>query len=614
MTAGATRHDWRSIVDILRWRAEHEGERRAYGEWGEGDVRAWMTWAELDERARAGAVQIAREIPPGGRALLLHPPGFEYIAAFYACLYANVIAVPAYPPEPTRLERTLPRLQAIIDDAQANVVLTTPEIAKLAPAVSALAPKLASLRWIATGAVEPGAANEWSPSVARARPIDGETIAFLQYTSGSTGHPKGVVLTHQNLLHNSAAIQRGLGTTPDGIYVSWLPPYHDMGLIGCILHALWVGFPLVAMAPMAFLMRPFRWLDALSKLRAQVTGAPNFALDLCVQKIGPAERERLDLSACRCLYVSAEPVRRETLDRFAATFAPCGFQRAALYPTYGLAEATLIVTGGAPGSGVVTERLDDREVVGVGRTVTEGGEVLVVDPARRVALADGEVGEIWTRSASVARGYWNRPEESEATFGAHLEDGRGPYLRTGDLGFFRDGELYVTGRLKEVIIVRGRKHFPSDIEETIEATIWNQPHYRPGGSAAFALVHDGEERLGVVVEVERRRRERRASAPPRVEERRRGSDRRARPFSYRPDVPPTPLDPEAVVRAVRRAVAVSHGIEAWVVVLARPGAVPKTSSGKKRRLACRELAEVAGHRDVLYVWRADGGAVSTAHG
>ena len=590
-----------SLVDILRWRAEHQGDRDAYGDWGDFDVAAWMTYGELDGRARAIGAALQELSATGERALLLYPPGFEYIAAFFGCLYANVIAVPAYPPDPTRLERTLPRLQAIIADAQATIVLTTTDILALVGVVQAQAPQLAALRWVATDALADQ--EGWTPP----RTVE-STVAFLQYTSGSTGVPKGVVVTHGNLLHNSVAIQKALGSTPDTLKVSWVPPYHDMGLIGCIVQSLFVGFPLVSMSPVAFLLKPFRWLQAISKTRAHISGAPNFALDLCVQKVTPEQRTRLDLSCWKSLYVSAEPIRRDTLERFAGTFAECGFDRSAFYPTYGLAEATLVVAGGTKGLGFSSTTIETdeahSEVVCVGRNIAPGGEIAIVDPDTCAALPDGRIGEIWVRSASVAQGYWNRPRETDETFNARTAEGEGPYMRTGDVGLMVAGDLFITGRRKELIIVRGRKHFPTDIEDTIERTNWNTSHYRAGGTAAFSFVVDGDERLCVAVEVERRRRDRRAMRRP-SEERRRGADRRSRPFAYKPNVDSSTMEASEVIRAIRRAVANEHGVEAWAVVLLRPGAIPKTSSGKKQRVLCRtRYLGDAPHRDVLYIWRA----------
>jgi acyl-CoA synthetase (AMP-forming)/AMP-acid ligase II len=595
-----------SLLTYLRARAEDTPEGRAYGDWGAHDVSAWITWGELDRRGRAIGAELQRVAATGARVLLLYPPGLEYITAFYGCLYAGAVAVPAYPPDPARLDRTLPRLQAIVADARASIVLTTRAIATMFEAVAAHVEHLASLRWIATSDLDD--VSGWAPPT-----VDERTLAFLQYTSGSTGAPKGVRLTHGNLLHNAAQISRGTLSTPDQTIVTWLPPYHDMGLIGSIIHGLYVGCPVIQIAPAAFLMRPFRWLEAISKTRAAMSGGPNFAFDLCVQKIGRAERATLDLSSWKLAYVGAEPVRAHTLERFAETFAECGFRREALWPCYGLAEATLMVTNRQRETGYRTRFVEDgtAEVVGVGFPIADS-EIRIVDPVSRVALPDGAVGEIWCRSPSVAAGYWNQPEASAEVFGARLANGEGPFLRTGDLGLLDGGELYVTGRIKEVIIVRGRKHYPSDIEDTVEKMSFGASYHRAGGCVAFAeTTAAGDERVWLAVEVERRQRERRrasAMAP----ERRRGADRRHRPFVYRYEEP-TPFDPESLVRSLRRAIAADYGVELAGVFLLRPGAIPKTSSGKKQRLLCgKQLLDGTRAADVLHAWRLDDGAQPVA--
>jgi acyl-CoA synthetase (AMP-forming)/AMP-acid ligase II len=582
--------------DVLRARAEEEPERRVFGQWGEGGVEPWTTLGELDRQARAVAARLQSARAAGARVLLLYPPGKDYIAAFYGCLYADVIAVPAYPPDPTRLDRTLPRLRAIVADAQATIVLTTRALLGLVGQLAEHAPDLARLEWLSSDDAEDADAY---------RDFSGhaDAVAFLQYTSGSTGTPKGVKLSHQNLLANSAVIQRAHVYSRDSRMVTWLPPYHDMGLIGSILQPVYTGFSCVHMSPTQFLFKPIRWLEAITATRATTSGAPNFAFDLCAAKVRPEQKATLDLSSWDLAYCGAEPVRADTLDRFAQAFASCGFRRRAFYPCYGLAEGTLIVTGVTKGEGydVRAGEHGGQPVVGMGRLVT-GGELVVVDAARRAPLPDGKIGEIWVRSDSVALGYWNRPEETEQIFTAHLEDGRGPFLRTGDLGFLIAGELYVTGRKKELILVRGQKHFPSDIEATIESTQWSSAHHRAGGCAAFSIEVNGDERLYLVIEIERRQNERRRGQAA-SHERRRGADRRARPFSYRGESADADLDPELIVRAVRNAVTAIHGVEPYGIFLVRPGSIPKTSSGKKQRVLCREqLLRPGASASVLHVW------------
>jgi acyl-CoA synthetase (AMP-forming)/AMP-acid ligase II len=590
----------RSFKDVLRQRASERPDDAVFGQWGEGKVDSWLSYGELDTRARAIAARLQGSTTPGARVLLLYPPGMDYIAAFYGCLYANVIAVPAYPPDPGRLDRTLPRLRAVIADAQATIVLTTRALCSMFSAVSAHAPDLARLTWLSSD--DAADAASWRDFQGR-----DDSIAFLQYTSGSTGSPKGVMITHRNLFANSDVIRTVAGYSRDTRMVTWLPPYHDMGLIGSILQPVYTGFECVHMSPTQFLFKPLRWLEAITATRATTSGAPNFAFELCVSKVRPEQLERLDLRSWEHAYCSAEPIRAETLDRFARAFESCGFDRRAYYPCYGLAETTLVATGVKRRLGYrvhTNESASRTPVGGTGHLVT-GGELAIVDPATRQRVADGTVGEIWLQSESIGAGYWNRPEETAATFAARLADGTGPFLRTGDLGFVTHGELFVTGRTKELILVRGRKHFPSDIETTIEAAQLRSAHHRAGGCAAFSLRIDGEDRLFVAVEVERRQNERRRGQMPQVE-RRRGSDRRARPFSYRgvsAELGAADLDPESIVRLVRNAVTQQHGVEPYGVFLLRPGSIPKTSSGKKQRVLCRDqlLHEGMGN-NVLHTW------------
>jgi acyl-CoA synthetase (AMP-forming)/AMP-acid ligase II len=603
----------KSLIEALRSRAEREPDGRAYGQWGDLDVERWLSYGELEQQARAIGARLQAVGAKGARVILLYPPGFEYNAAFFGCLCGGAVAVPAYPPDPARLDRTLPRLQAIIADAQAGFVLTTSEIAGMFEAVAAHVAGLEHLKWIATDGLEDG--SEW-----RDPQVDGDTLAFLQYTSGSTGSPKGVKLTHGNLLHNVSVIHRVSSSRRDETMVSWLPPYHDLGLIGSIIQSLVVGFPLVQMSPTDFLRRPLRWLQAISKTRASMSGGPNFAFDLCVQKVSRDQRSKLDLSSWEFAYLAGEPIRASTLERFSEAFADCGFRKEAFWPCFGLAESTLMVThSGARSRGFCTSTLPESEahrspqVVGTGRAIPES-EVRIVDPATRAQLADGQVGEVWCSSPSVASGYWNRAEESEQTFGARLISGEGPFLRTGDLGFLREGELFVTGRLKEVVIIRGRKHYPTDVEDTVERTHFGTSFYRAGGSAAFSAIIDEEERLFVAVELERRQRARRQESQP-TDERRRGRDRRHRAFAYKGEAPAAPPEPDEIVRAVRRSIALEHGVEVAGVFLLRPGSIPKTSSGKKQRLLCRKLfLERERPSDILHAWTRDVGLASTPSG
>ncbi|MEA2691749.1 MAG: hypothetical protein QOJ16_1136, partial [Acidobacteriota bacterium] len=489
----------RTLVDLLRSRAADAADRTEYLFLANGEVESErLSAAALDARARAIAARLAETAAAGDRALLLFPPGLDFIAAFFGCLYAGVIAVPAYPPRPGRGGE---RLAAIAGSCRPAAVLTTAELLGRLRAGATDAAGLAAARWLAVDAVATEAGELW-----RDPGVGPETAAFLQYTSGSTAEPKGVVVTHGNLLHNERMIQEGFGQSAASVIVGWLPLHHDMGLIGNVLQPLYCGARCILMSPLAFLQRPEVWLRAISRYRATTSGGPNFAYELCLRKVGEAARAELDLASWSVAYNGAEPVRAETLERFAAAFAPAGFRRAAFYPCYGLAEATLYVTGGEVGTAPPIRAFDGRPLVGCG-TARLGQSVRIVDPESRRPAAPGEIGEIWVAGPSVAQGYWGLPEASAAVFGAHIagEDPALPFLRTGDLGFLDAGELFVTGRLKELIILRGRNHYPQDIEITALAS---HGALRPGGAAAFAVEAAGEgggEELVVAVEIERRR-------------------------------------------------------------------------------------------------------------
>lgn len=516
---------------------------------------------------------------------MLYPTGLDFIAAFFACLYAGVIAVPVPSPNPAQPQRALPRLLAVTNDAQPTVALTTSSILSRMEGLFVQTPELQTMRWLATDSVTSSAAREW-----RDPAVSSDSLALLQYTSGSTTAPRGVMVSHANLIHNCAHICSAFDVTSDSVSVTWLPAFHDMGLTNGIIQPLLRGRQCVLMPPQSFLQRPVRWLQAISHYRAAVSGGPNFAYELCLRRITPEQRETLDLSSWYAAYNGAEPVRADTLKRFAATFAPCGFRPRFFYPCYGLAEATLIVSGGllhdepvlctaevaALERNRVVETSDPqrnvRTLVGSGRAMRDL-RIVIVNPESLTACASGEVGEIWVSGPTIAHGYWKRAEETEDTFQACLADtGEGPFLRTGDLGFLRDGELFVTGRLKDLIIIDGRNVYPQDIELTVEQS---HPAMRPGGCAAFS-VDCNEERLIVAAEVERR-------YQAGVQDGQNGHCGEPR---SRQDGRPS-LDVDTVVRAIRRAVAQEHDVRAHAVVLVRAGSIPRTPSGKVQRRVCR---------------------------
>ncbi|MCC6606150.1 MAG: LLM class flavin-dependent oxidoreductase [Anaerolineae bacterium] len=556
-----------TFVELLQEKARTKVHENLYTFLVTGeDEEERLTYAQLDLKARAVAAQLQQIVDPGARALLLYPPGLDYIVAFLGCLYAGVIAVPVYPPDPTALQRTLPRLHAIALDAKPQVALTTSPILMMAEMMLSQTPGFPAIEWLATDTILTNETTWQEPN------LNPDTVAFLQYTSGSTGTPKGVMLTHRNLLHNSALIYDFFGHSPQSQGVIWLPPYHDMGLIGGILQPLYGGFPVTLMSPLDFLQRPFRWLQAVSKYKATTSGGPNFAYELCIRKITPEQRATLDLSQWQVAFNGAEPIRPETMDRFAAVFESCGFRREAFYPCYGLAEATLIVSGGdykrvpvvsayqqdaMAQNKVLKATYNDPKatiLVSCGQS-TPDQQLAIVRPTSLTPCAPGEIGEVWVSGPSVSPGYWQRTEETDQVCRAMLL-GRGPFLRTGDLGFLQEGELYITGRLKDLIIIRGQNYYPQDIELTVEQC---HPALRPGCGAAFSVAVDSEEKLVVVQELDTRQ----------------------------------PVDSTAVINSIRQAVSSQHGLQLHTVALIKARTIPKTSSGKIQRYACRHayLAE-----------------------
>ena len=548
-----------TLVDALTGWARERPERPAYTFLDGSDEPPTWSFADLDLRARAVAAELARRGLGGERVLVLCQPGLDFIAAFLGCLYAGAVAVPVPPPRP---RRGWSRLAAVVADAAPAALLVDEPVQSTLRAAEAELPAIASVHRIAVSGL-PRPPADW-----RSEPVAEDDLAFLQYTSGSTAEPRGVCVSHRNLVHNQELVRRAFAQSERSVIVGWLPLYHDMGLIGNVLQPLYCGARCILMPPMVFLRKPLDWLRAISRYRATTSGGPNFAYELCVRKAAEEERGELDLSSWAVAFNGAEPVRADTLERFARAFAPCGFRAEALYPCYGLAEATLFVTGGdaaaAPtvrrfrqaaleagrGEPAAEDAAESRALVGCGRAWAEQ-RLRIVDPQRRVGVEAGTEGEVWVQGESVAGGYWGREQATAETFGATLEGEAGRWLRTGDLGFVLDGELFVTGRLKDLIILRGRNHYPQDLEWTVGES---HPALVPGAGAAFSVALDGEERLVVVHEV------------------RRG-------FAE---------DGEGVARAARRAVAEEHEVQLHDLVLLRAGSVLRTTSGKVRRRACRQ--------------------------
>ncbi len=590
-----------NLVDLLRWRAINQKAQKAYTFLQNGETELVnLTYQDLDLRARNIAAKMQSLGVIGERALLLYPPGIEFISAFFGCLYAGVIPVPLYPP---RSNQNLSRLQLIIENAEAKLTLTTENVLENIKKHFVGTPDLAALTWFTTDNYRENLAQEWYPPE-----IFPDSIAFLQYTSGSTGDPKGVMVTHDNLLHNLQMIKQGFNHTVESIGMGWLPLFHDMGLIGNVLEPLYVGFPCTLMSPIDFLQKPYRWLKAVSDYGATTSGGPNFAYDLCVNKITPAQMETLDLSSWEVAFTGAEPIRAETLEKFAEKFAPCGFRKQAFYPCYGMAEATLFITGGIAShpprlKNVDEKALEENRVVEVGtqqpnsRTLVSCGQewlgqtVKIVNPHTLTECDNNQVGEIWVSGESVAKGYWRQPEKTQEVFEAYLSDtGEGPFLRTGDLGFLsNDKDLFVTGRVKDVIIIRGRNHYPQDIEMTVEQCHDAIVSHR---SAAFTVEVKGKEQLVITAELERRyhRRRQQSSTIAPQQERRKLGDRR-QPISDDPGFEATPSKPpifDDIITSIRKAVSTHHGLQVHRILFLRVGTIPKTSSGKIQRHACRQ--------------------------
>ena len=570
--------DANTMMDLLVAQAATYADQTAYVFLDDREGQTEWTYALLERRARAIAARLQLELQQGDRAILVYPPGLDFIAAFFGCIYAGVVAVPATYPKP---RRPMPRLSRIAIDCDAHVALST------AATLTTLDPELlskdaATSQWIATDELPDELAAQWQPPQLAAT-----DLAFLQYTSGSTSDPKGVMVSHANLLNNLDCIRQafGIGETEEDVEsatgVFWLPAYHDMGLIGGVLTPLYMGGRSVLMTPTAFLQKPIRWLQAIHEYRATISGAPNFAYDFCARRTKPEERDGLDLSRWRLAFCGAEPIRPDTLKLFADAFAASGFRSQAFYPCYGLAETTLLAAGPnyshepvvlavnrpalaehrvAPACGEPEEMT--QQLVGCGQAMPDH-QLLIVRPDSDIPCDADEVGEILISGPSVCQGYWNRAEESAGIFDANVQGVSGRFVRTGDLGFLRDGELFVTGRLKDVVIIRGRNHYPQDIEQTAETA---HPAVMMG--AAFALENEGAERLVVVHQIDRQFRD---------------------------------ADYDEVVRAIRRAIVEQHELDPYAVVLIRQTSLPITSSGKVQRSLCREQY-LAGELKIVHAW------------
>ncbi len=553
------------LIDILRHWATERPDAYAYRFTDAEQRHESVTYKELLERVEGLAGYLQSQGAQGERILLFYPPGLEFVVGFFACHAAGAVAVPAFPP---RKNRKSTRIRSIAQDAEARFGLSVGSVVDQILSNAQQSEELADVKLLATDLIESHRPENFQPVL-----IKPDDIAVLQYTSGSTGSPKGVVLTHDNLIKNCELIQIGFESRGGQIGVTWLPTYHDMGLVGGILNPMYMGLTNVLMSPMTFLQKPVRWLQAISQYKVSISGGPNFAYQLCVDKISDDELVGLDLSSWEIAFNGAEPIREQTLRSFADRFASCGFKYKAFLPCYGMAETTLIVTGGPSATRPVLRCFDKsaletgqvkpvvdasnsaggqegRTLVGCG-AVLPGEVVKIVDPATLADMASDKIGEIWVQGPCVGKGYYRNAEATQATFHAFTADGAGPFLRTGDLGFLCDDQLYVTGRIKDMIIVRGVNRYPQDIEQTVERA---SMAVQTGSVAAVSMDLGGREQLMIVAETVRQR----------------------------------DIDWDAEIAAIRRAVTEEHELPPDAVYLVRNSSVPKTSSGKIQRHACHE--------------------------
>ncbi len=574
------------LVELLQQRAIAKPNDIAYKFLSNGTTEAGsLTYQELDRRAKAIASRLQSLVKPGARALLVYPyhEGLEFIAAFMGCLYARVIAVTKNPP---RRRNAIAELIQRVKLSGATVLLSTKEFLDLVETEVAknnhIAGNFKFFPRLATDRIDLSLENDW-----QSVKIAPDTIAFLQYTSGSTGTPKGVMVTHRNILHNEETIRQGFNHDESTIVVGWLPMFHDMGLIGNILQPLYLGTPSILMSPVSLSQQPFEWLKAISHYQATTSGGPNFAYDLLCLKATPEKLAGLDLTNWKVAFSGAETVRGETIDRFSHIFANCGFNKSAFYPCYGMAEATLFITGGLQQEDPIIKYVDSatleknqvleiaeetsgsKAIVGCGRQWLDT-EVLIVNPETLTPCQPHEVGEIWVLGSGIGKGYWEQKQETKDTFQGLLKGTKSPeYLRTGDLGFLQNGELYITGRLKEVMIFWGRYRYPQHVEETVQKS---HPALRKNAGAAFAIDKDGAEKLVIVQEVER---------------------------SYLRS-----LNLEEIVTAICQSVGEVHEVEVYAIALLKTGSIPKTSSGKIQRRGCSKKF-LEGDLNIVAQWQQD---------
>ncbi|MGM3304669.1 fatty acyl-AMP ligase [Anabaena sp. WFMT] len=568
-----------TLIELLRWRATQEVDKLAYTFLIDGKKQgSKLTYGELDLQARAIGALLQKYNGKGQRALLLYPQGLDVIAAFLGSLYGGVIAIPVPPPDAGRLKRALPRLRAIVKDANAAFALTTQRFLTILQEAELDFPEFEQMQWIATEDIDLAMAEQWQDPQ-----VSPDTLAYLQYTSGSTSTPKGVMISHHNIMHHCGYLQKACGYDAESVSITWMPYFHDYGLVEGLTEPLYNGHPCYVMSPLAFIKQPIRWLQAISRYRGTHSQAPNFAYEQCVGRVTDLQIESLDLSSWVAAGNAAEPINPRVLEEFFEKFAPCGFRWESFAPAYGLAEDTLLVSTSPRDEPPVlclvkTSEIEKNKIVeasswgdgvraipGCGQLVGDT-KVAIANPDTLTRCSADEVGEVWVADPSVAGGYWNRPAESESTFRAYTVDtNEGPFLRTGDLGFIKGGELFITGRIKDLIIIRGTNHYPQDLEWTVQQI---HPALRPDYGAAFSIDVDAVERLVIVQEIKRN---------------------------------PEEFKADEVINSIRQAIAEIHELQVYAIVLAKPGNVLKTSSGKIQRRACK-ASFLAGELGVLADW------------
>ena len=570
--------DYKNIVELVQSRALMTPKAIAYVYLQDGerdDIK--LTYEGIDQLAKRYAITIQQRAPEKDKAILWHGPGLEFIVAFFGTLYAGLTAVPTY--MPTRAQK-LERLTMVMEDANTNLILSAErhqqEISEILRTEGGVMDSI----WINHEETLAADLGEWRESE-----VSRNSIAFLQYTSGSTSKPKAVMVSHGNILANSEVIREEFRNNASTIGVSWLPHYHDMGLIGNIIQAAYVGFPIILMSPLHFIQKPYRWLQAISRFRSTTSGGPNFAYELCVAKIKEEQKRELDLSSWELAYTGAEMIRSETLERFITAFQNCGFNPKAIYPCYGLAESTLFVTGNRSKGKLLSKKFnmtqiklnvvqpvmhnesESVELVNCGLAAA-GHELRIVDPLTLRRCEPNQVGEVWINGPSIAMGYWRQPDATSEVFQARIRgESELSYLRTGDLGFLHEDNLYITGRKKDLIIIRGQNYYPQDIEATVRET--NEALASNGG-AVFSIDIEQEEKLVVVQEVDR--------------------------------IHIRKIDYIQTVEQIRHSVLKVHGLKVYSVILVKPLTIPKTTSGKIKRNHCK-LQYLNNDYAYLYSWK-----------